>query len=176
MKRVASCLSVMIFLALTASILGCSKEKPKPNYLKEFPVTGLEEVLDEKLVTFDKNTSSDGNGSLKITAEKATTVSLYDAGDLDIEDAALEYSAKLKVEDLTGKVYLEMLCRVPGQGEFFSKGLHNPILKPTDWVEREIPFFFKKGENPDKVVLNLVIEGKGTVWIDDIKLSKGPLK
>jgi len=36
--------------------------------------------------------------------------------------------------------------------------------------------FFKKGENPDNVTLNLVINGKGTVWIDDIHLIKAPLK
>jgi hypothetical protein len=35
---------------------------------------------------------------------------------------------------------------------------------------------FQKGQKPDKVVLNLVINGTGTVWIDDIVLSKAPLK
>jgi hypothetical protein len=34
----------------------------------------------------------------------------------------------------------------------------------------------EKGKNPDKVTLNLVINGKGTVWIDDVTLSKTPLK
>jgi len=29
----------------------------------------------------------------------------------------------------------------------------------------------KKGENPDNVKLNLVINGKGTAWIDNIRLS-----
>jgi len=35
---------------------------------------------------------------------------------------------------------------------------------------------FQKGQRPDKVTLNLVINGKGTVWIDDVVLSKAPLK
>jgi hypothetical protein len=34
----------------------------------------------------------------------------------------------------------------------------------------------QKGQNPDKVTLNLIINGKGTVWIDNIVLSKEPLK
>jgi hypothetical protein len=34
----------------------------------------------------------------------------------------------------------------------------------------------KKGENPDNVKLNLVINGKGTPWIDDIRLLKAPLR
>jgi hypothetical protein len=40
----------------------------------------------------------------------------------------------------------------------------------------ETPFFLKKGENPDNVKLNLVINGKGTAWIDDIRVLKGPLQ
>ncbi len=36
---------------------------------------------------------------------------------------------------------------------------------------------FSKGTKAgDKVALNLVINGMGTVWIDDVILSKEPLK
>jgi hypothetical protein len=35
---------------------------------------------------------------------------------------------------------------------------------------------FKKGQKPDKITLNLVINGNGTVWIDDVVLSGEPLK
>ena len=62
------------------------------------------------------------------------------------------------------------------KGEFFSRGLQSPLSGTTDWSTGETPFFLKKGENPDNVKLNLVIDGKGTVWIDDIHLFKGPLK
>jgi hypothetical protein len=31
------------------------------------------------------------------------------------------------------------------------------------------------GENPDNVKLNFVVNGTGTIWIDDIRLLKGPL-
>ena len=77
--------------------------------------------------------------------------------------------------DLKGKAYLEMLCRFPGQGEFFSKGLDNPVEGTTDWASCETPFFLKKGERPDLIKLNVVIEGKGTVWIKDVTVLKGPL-
>ncbi|MCH8120599.1 MAG: hypothetical protein IIC00_12845 [Planctomycetes bacterium] len=68
-----------------------------------------------------------------------------------------------------------MWCHFPGRGEYFSKGLMNPLTGTTDWTTEEIPFLLKKGQNPDNVKLNLVIDGKGTVWIDDIRLLKGPL-
>jgi hypothetical protein len=45
----------------------------------------------------------------------------------------------------------------------------------VEWTHQETPFFLKKGENPDNVQLNLVVNGSGTVWIDDIKLMRGPL-
>jgi len=42
--------------------------------------------------------------------------------------------------------------------------------------DTEIPFLLHEGENPDNFKLNLVVGGKGTVWIDDIRLLKGPFK
>ena len=51
----------------------------------------------------------------------------------------------------------------------------DPLSGTTDWTTRETPFFLQKGENPDNVRMNLVINGKGTVWIDDIRLLMAPL-
>jgi hypothetical protein len=42
----------------------------------------------------------------------------------------------------------------------------------VDWTTQEIPFFLQQGQNPDTVKLNVVVEGEGTVWIDDVVLSK----
>ena len=62
-----------------------------------------------------------------------------------------------------------------GKGEFFSRGLQSPLTGTTNWTTEETPFLLKKGEKPDLVKLNLVINGKGTAWIDDVLLLKGPL-
>jgi hypothetical protein len=51
----------------------------------------------------------------------------------------------------------------------------SPLTGTTDWTTAETPFLLKRGENPDNVKLNLVIDGKGTVWIDDIRLMNGTL-
>jgi hypothetical protein len=50
------------------------------------------------------------------------------------------------------------------------------VKQKTDWKIIQTPFLFQKGQKPDKVTLTLVINGKGTVWIDNIILSKEPLK
>ena len=100
---------------------------------------------------------------------------LFECGNIDIENARLIYQARLRTEDVKGQVYLEMWCYFTGKGQFFSRGLDSPLSVSTEWTTQETPFFLKKGENPDDIKLNLVINGTGTVWIDDIRVLKGPL-
>jgi len=84
------------------------------------------------------------------------------------------YQAKLKTEGLAGRAYLEMWCRLPGQGEAFSRGLDNTVSGTTGWATSQTPFFLKKGEKPDLIRLNLVAEGPGKVFIKDIRLEAAP--
>jgi hypothetical protein len=143
--------------------------------LKSFPLDDTEGLITKSAVTIDKEISSDGNGSLRIEATEPTTVHLFETGDMDIESARLIYRSRLRTENVEGQVYLEMWCNFPGRGEFFSKGLASALTGTTNWTTQETPFLLKKGENPDNVKLNLVINGTGTVWIDDIRLLKGVL-
>jgi len=143
--------------------------------LRRFALDNTEGLITQSGVRIDEQISSDGNGSLRIEAMEPTTIRLFETGDIDIENTRLIYQAQLRTENVEGQVYLEMWCHFPGRGEFFSKGLMNPLSGTNDWTAAETPFFLKKGENPDNVKLNLVIDGKGTVWIDDIRLLKGVL-
>ncbi len=141
--------------------------------LKSYPLDDLQGLITQSGVSVDKAISSDGNGSLRIDASGPTTVRLFETGDVDIENARVIYQAKLRTDDVEGQVYLEMWCHFPGKGEFFSKGLMTPLTGTTDWTTAETPFLLREGENPDNIRLNLVIDGKGTVCIDDIRLLKG---
>ncbi len=172
MRNVALCICVvLIFISVS-----CSKAKQEVVELKRFPINNLEGIITQSGVQFDKEVSSDGNGSLKILATEPTVVRLYELGDIDVENVRLIYQAKVRTEGIEGQVYLEMWCHFPGKGEFFSRGLQTPLTGTTNWTSEETPFFLKKGENPDNVKLNLVINGKGTAWIDDIRVLKGPLQ
>jgi hypothetical protein len=157
-------------------LVGCSKAPQEVVELKRFPIDSLEGIMTQSGVQFDKEVSSDGNGSLKIIATEPTVVRLFELGDIDIENARLIYQAKVRTEGVEGQVFLEMWCHFPGKGEFFSRGLQTPLTGTTNWTTEETPFFLKKGEIPDNVKLNLVINGKGTAWIDDIRVLKGPLQ
>jgi hypothetical protein len=158
------------------AIVGCSKPSKQVVELKRFPVDSMEEIITQSGVQIDKAVSSDGKGSFRITATEPTVVRLFEVGDIGVANARLIYQAKVRTENVEGKVYLEMWCHFPGKGEFFSRGLQTPLTGTTEWTTEETPFFLQKGENPDNVKLNLIIEGKGTAWIDDIRLLKGPLK
>ena len=101
-------------------------------------------------------------------------VRLFEVPDPDVEQCLVIYRASLKSENLTGRAFLEMWCRLPGQGEFFSRGLNQTIKGTTDWASYEIPFRLKSDQRPDLIKLNLAVEGKGKVWIKDVELLKTP--
>jgi len=171
-------ISKLLYFLFTAVVLisGCSNRGSTVVELKRYPVESLDGVISKSTVVFDKQISSDGNGSIRITANKPATILLYETGDIDAEDARLTYRAKVRTEGVEGKAYLKMLCQFPGKGEYFSRDLGSPLTGTNEWSTEETPFFLKQGENPDNVKLNIVIDGKGTVWIDDIHLFKGPLQ
>jgi len=104
------------------------------------------------------------------------TVSLFEVPSDGAEQCMLTFKAKMKTDSLQGRAFLEMWCRVPGLGEFFSKGLNKAVRATTDWALYEIPFFLEKGQKADLIKLNLVVQGIGKTWIKDVELLKTPLK
>jgi F0F1-type ATP synthase membrane subunit c/vacuolar-type H+-ATPase subunit K len=170
-------LSVPILLPILAYHRAGINQSPATNtvVLRQYPLDDTQGLITQSGVSIDKQISSDGKGSLRIKATEPTTIRLFETGALDMENARLIYEARVRTENVEGQVYLEMWCHFPGKGEYFSKGLDSPLTGTTGWTTLETPFFLKKGQKPDNVKLNLVINGQGTVWIDDIRLFKGPL-
>jgi hypothetical protein len=122
----------------------------------------------------DTQVKAEGKGSVKITTRWPTTICLGEVTGLNVENAKLVYKAKVK-SDLEGTAFLEMWAHLGG-GQYFSRGMNDVVSQKTDWKVIQTPFLLQKGQKPDRVTLNLIINGKGTVWIDDIVLSKEPLK
>jgi len=110
-----------------------------------------------------------------VDSSEAQTIRLFEVEAPQAEQCLLTYRATLRTDALTGRAFLEMWCRFPGRGEFFSKGLHHAVKGTTDWASYETPFLLKKGQRPDLIKLNLVIEGRGKVWVRDVQLLRTPL-
>jgi hypothetical protein len=113
--------------------------------------------------------------AIRIEATGSRTVRLYDVKDPGVQQCIVTYRAEMKAEKVEGRAFLEMWCSFPGRGEFFSKGLHQPLSGTSDWARFEIPFYLKRGQTPDLIKLSLVVEGQGVVWVKNIELLKTPL-
>jgi hypothetical protein len=157
----------MIFAALALVASSTYAEKLKKLNLDDATTIGT-------TIQTDTQVKVEGKSSIKVTTQWPTTICLGEVTGLDIEDAKLVYKAKVK-SDIEGTAFLELWAHVGG-GQYFSRGMNDVVKQKTDWKIIQTPFLFQKGQKPDKVTLNIVINGNGTVWIDDIVLSKEPLK
>ena len=116
----------------------------------------------------------DGDAWL-IEVDARQTVRLFEITDPGVEQCLVAFRARLRTERLIGRAYLEMWCRLPGRGEFFSRGLHQTVKGTTDWVSCEIPFYLRRGQRPDLIKLNVVVEGAGRVRLRDLEVLSTPL-
>jgi hypothetical protein len=155
-----------LIVALLAALAATAGPKQQPQTMKTF-TTANPAISKDLVVTDDKAWLAD--------CKKAQTIRLFEVENPGVEQCVVTYRAKLKTEGLTEQAYLEMWCRFPGKGEFFSRGLAHAVTGSNDWASYETPFFLKKGEKPDLIKLNLVVQSAGKVWVKDVELLKGPL-
>jgi hypothetical protein len=161
---------------LSVLATACGSGGPAEQVLAEIPLDSLAEVITRSGVAFDADVTTDGHGSIRVTASESVTVRIAEVGNLSVDSARLIYRARLRTADLRGKAYLEMWCVFPDGEAYFSRALDSPVTGTNDWLTQETPFFLQKGQVPSRVKLNLVIDGPGTVWLDDVVLAKVPLE
>lgn len=162
----------LIFLSLIGLIFtSCTNHTE----IKYYPINNMDGVIEHDGVAIDLNTSSNGNGALLLKSKTSKTFKLYETGDIDIENSAVTYEASVKTKDVKGKVYIEMWCHFKDKGEFFSRSLQNTLSGTQEWTSLKTPFFLKENENPDNIKLNIVIEGSGQIWVDNIRLTANNL-
>jgi len=163
---------LVISLTVIAILSTSCNDQTEKNDLKHFPIDDLNGVIEKSGVQLDKSVSSDGNGSIKIEAAGPASFPLYVVDDINVEEAQIIYEAKIKSESLNGQALLEMWCVFKDKGEFFSRGFDSVISGTSEWKTIRTVFNLKKGEMPDQIKLNLIVNGVGIIWIDDIHISK----
>jgi hypothetical protein len=162
---------IVSFALFLLTLLSCGIQT-KSTELKHLPMDDLNGIIAQSGIQFDKAVSSDGNGSIKIEASGPIVIPLYNIDDVRVDDAQIIYEAKVKSESLNGQAYLEMWCVSKDKGEYYSRGFDSAIAGTTGWQTIKTVFLLRKNEMPDQIKLNVVVNGVGTVWIDDIHLSK----
>ncbi|MES9824462.1 MAG: hypothetical protein ABW127_08520 [Candidatus Thiodiazotropha endolucinida] len=148
-------------------IFSSPKPAGSPTVIKRFDGS-------EKIITKEVAVSSEGGWLVDVG--ETQTISLFEIEISNIDNCMLTYRADLKSKEVLGQGFLEMWCRMPGRGEFFSKGLQNALKGTNDWASYEVPFYLKRGQQPDLIKHNLTVEGRGKVWIKNLELSYTPFE
>ena len=125
------------------------------------------------IISSDSKIRFEGKRSIRVLTKWPTTICLGQISGLNLENTKLVYQAKVKSKNLEGAAFLEMWCQVGG-GQYFSRGLTSTVSGTTDWQAINTAFILNKGQKAEMVTLNLVINGIGTVWIDEVQLAKNP--
>lgn len=121
---------------------------------------------------------TDGNRAvLKVVSEKAgpTTYSVLTIEKPGVTRARYAIRGRLRTEGVEGKGYLEMWNHFGGDKSFsrnlVEEGPMRHLGGSSDWREFVLPFVNKEGEPaPDRLELNVVLPGKGTVWLGPLEL------
>ncbi len=92
-----------------------------------------------------------------------------------VTTATYAIKGKIRYEGVEGDGYMEMWNYFPDGKRFFSRTLTGGLLKPlsgtADWRHFAVPFFI--GDNPQRpvrLVVNVVLPGRGTVDIGPLQL------
>jgi hypothetical protein len=101
------------------------------------------------------------------------TFPLFEVPKPDVRGCILTYQADASSDSLEGQAFLEMAVRFADGTELTSRSVHAPLKGSMGWATIEAPLLVEK--RPDTVKLNLVVEGKGTVWVRSVSLVAKPL-
>jgi hypothetical protein len=170
MKRI---LPLMLFALLAAAPASFAAPGDPQDILKGWDIISpdvlglrISRNIDERAITIDTKWP---------TTVCVTTVDLKNKR---FDQTTLTFSAEMKSSDLTGAAYLEMWLHVPGlaKGYLISRGLLRPLQKsaPAVWSTFETSFTLSKNQVPDQAILNLVISGRGSVWLRNVKFTHKP--
>lgn len=118
---------------------------------------------------------------LKITnpADEPKQVTLIELKNPGITGPAYAIRGRIRYENVHGKSYLEMRNYFPDGGTVFSRTLGETgpmkhLQGTSGWRDFTLPFSITQDETvrPDRLVVNLVLEGRGTVLLGPFALEQ----
>jgi hypothetical protein len=162
--------------ALIAGMAACWAASLSPAAAEELVALPMDDAGHlGTVISSDPSSKTTGEASISISTAWPTLVNLAELPVSGIEATTLVYEADLRSDSLEGSAYLEMWCLFPDGAQYFSRGLDSVVGGTTDWRTLRTSFFLEEGQRPEKLTLNVVINGRGTVWIDNLRVRKEPL-
>lgn len=112
---------------------------------------------------------------------RATTATVLTIDSPRVTSPVYAITGQIRYEAVEGKGHLEMWSHLPGRGQFFTKALagRGPMQclhGSSKWRRFVLPFNLgKEAIRPNKLVLNVVLPGRGTVYLGPLSLVQyGP--
>jgi hypothetical protein len=116
-----------------------------------------------------------GGPATRIDTRVPTVVSVKEVKLKDrLHNTELNFIATMKSRDFEGKAYLEMQLHYPSGNIIPVRSVQNPLIGSMEWYNFNVSYTLQKGEYPDKILLYLIVNGKGTLWLKSLKLQKNP--
>jgi len=179
--KIPNYILITILVSMTIAPLVHAEESSKPIDLAKLQLGDQAQLVNE-----------DGQNLIRIktsTSSKSQDILLFDLDKPDIKQNAYALAGEVRYEDVAGKSYLETWNHfVSEQGsdsvpsKYFTRGL-NPtgpmgvLSGKSDWRAFQLPFFINTDDaslkGPNKITLNLHLEGAGLVEIRNVKLVDG---
>ena len=167
-----SALTLLSATLLHAAVTSASEE------IIDFSIDSAGDVISTEAVQIDASKEN----ALLVDTEKRAEVELFEIDGKELGNTRLTYSARMSSEDLkategtNGISYLRMVASFPDGEELIARGPRVPLKETTDWRPVDTVLYVDKGVSPERVRLELVVDGVGKVWIRDVKLFHRPLR
>ena len=160
---------LFFLVALVSGASADDQEAPKSNVLKTLPTDNVESL--GTTIVVDKQATADGHATLKVTTLNPTLICLGEFSIDEVEKAKLTVKAKLKSEKLKGTARVEIGIFWEGE-PYFGSDKDSVVTQTLDWTEVGASYILRGNVKTNKVIVVLVISGRGTVWVDDVKVTK----
>lgn len=117
-----------------------------------------------------------GGGSIAVVhgGEQKTSTTVAIVENPSVTSHHYVVRGRVKYDNVAGTAYVEMLSRIDGE-EYFSRTLSEfgsleNISGSSDWRDIELPFYSEPGKLPDRLTINIVLPGQGTVALAGLQL------
>ncbi len=172
-KYASALFTAIIGILILGSVISLADQE-----IVELPINSAQDIVSSGSVRIDPESEN----ALLVNSDGKKEIELFDIEGTGLGDKKLTYSAVMRTKDLTstddtrGIAYLELTVLFPDGEELVARGPRVPLSGTTEWRSAETVLYVDKGGDPQNVSLDLIVDGAGKVWLQDVRLSTRPLR
>jgi hypothetical protein len=163
---------MLMFISTTYSALARSTAPPRPQTILKIDWTNdlLPDAANREQVTIE-----DGVLRINNTRDQPLQIHLLTIEKPGITTRHFALEGEIRFENVTGEGFLEMWS-VFSSERYYTRTRGDapmqPIAGTSDWRSVKLPFFISKSDYPapDRLELNIQLQGSGQVWIRPLNL------